>query len=120
MEDFDDNDFIRSANPRAWADAFMRVVRGNPDVLDEGFVLGWFANAMTYAKEPLELRKQIQDRELRAVGYYISHHLANTRLPVVELDTELERRLEAQLSADRSMLSFVREHMVRIESGDLS
>lgn len=127
MEDFE-VDFTESDDAMVWAKAFVEIVQANPGLLirgadAEGFMVGWFANAM--ARGEATRTKKIQakidavNREIRAVSYYISSHCHRNPSRTMVLETPLEIELEEQMSADRGMLGFVREHLIRLESDDI-
>jgi hypothetical protein len=124
MEEFEPEDFRMTSDPMAWAKAFVEVVRGNPALaLDEGFVVGWFANFYSKGSDDNRQKMQTvmdgQNRELRAMSYYVSHHCHRNPMKTLHLQTPQEIELETMLTADRSMLTFVREHMVRLEGGEV-
>jgi hypothetical protein len=43
-----EHELLQTNDAAVWARAFMRVVlaKDTPSVIDEGFMIGWFANAM--------------------------------------------------------------------------
>jgi hypothetical protein len=127
MESFE-FDFIESDDAMVWAKAFVNIVQANPGLLipgadAEGFMCGWFANAMMRgeASRTKKIQSKIDqvNREIRAVSYYISTHCHRNPSRAMVLETPLEVELEEQMSADRAMLGFVREHLVRLESDDI-
>lgn len=42
------SNFIKSMDARVWAAQFMKIVRDVGAILDEGFMIGWFANALMF------------------------------------------------------------------------
>ncbi|RYD79749.1 MAG: hypothetical protein EOP84_12660 [Verrucomicrobiaceae bacterium] len=127
MEDFEHNvDFAQTDDAQLWAKAFVEIVKRNPAIFDddaEGFMIGWFANAMMRGADSKTQRIQAKidahNRELRAVTYYISHHCHRNPIPTLHLETPKERELDQLAQGDRGMLGFVREHLVRLECDDI-
>jgi hypothetical protein len=129
MENFEEDiDFTRSDDALVWAKAFIEIVRNDPSLLTdtkdaEGFMLGWFANAMMRGADSktgrIQRKIDAHNREIRAMSYYISHHCHRNTIPTMYLSTKQEIEMERLLSADRDMLGFIREHMVRLESDDI-
>lgn len=115
-----DKHFTRTANAAAWAEAFCELLREHPGDLDEEFMTGWFANAMMIGRDEAQARlgKILlgQRAEMRSLSYHISHHCH--RHPRVHRvpETETERVLEDSYMRDRSLLTFVREHLVRLDA----
>lgn len=115
MDEFE-VDFQQTTDAAEWAKAFIAIIQTRPEMaLDEGFMIGWFANAMQIVETRVrgEARAIVdaQNRELRSLAYYLSHHCHRNKI-TPDADTM------AILNADRSMLTFVLEHMVRIDSGE--
>lgn len=91
--------------------------------IDEGLMIGWFANAIMtgwdHAMRRHTAREQRIMGELKALSYHISHHCHTLPRKAVTPETPLEQALEDLAMRDRSLLSFVREHIARIEMGDV-
>lgn len=44
-------DFVAESRPEKWAEHFIRTLKENPNInIDEGFMIGWFANALEAGK----------------------------------------------------------------------
>lgn len=41
------NNITQTTNAQRWAQEFIKIIKHNPEMaLDEGFMIGWFANAI--------------------------------------------------------------------------
>lgn len=130
MEDFEIDVDITSAelhntmDARKWAEAFCGIFKDRRDEIDEELMLGWFANAIMvgfdHARNTADHIIRGQNRELSAMSYQISLHCHQRPRKNVEPQTERERELAEAWMEDRSLLSFVREHMMRIDAGEVT
>jgi hypothetical protein len=71
--------FTQTTDPQAWARAFIEVVQEKPEMaLDEGFLIGWFANAFSCAQVNNEWDERWQTTELLPVEHVADLHCGAT------------------------------------------
>lgn len=117
-------EFEQSRDAADWAKAFVEIVARNPALaLDEGFMIGWFANAMSVMHTAVDETwvRLIKDEHdlLSDLGIYALRHLRDNKMPAgrhTATPEDIPALLDAA-SRDRGLVSLLGRAMIGTAHG---